>query len=702
MARVPDPKGFSFSIATRIRVVVAGLAVMVLVLVVASVLAHRDLQRVMMGVAGNQIPAIEPMRRIHESGQALLRLGAELRATGTEAIAAGDGAEIDRHAAEIADAIARLVPHDPEPMALADLDNAVASFARAGHELIDLADRSRGQQARIADRLASFEAAHLRLINGVDALMDGPVVNLMGAVDQTLDREGDRAAAEIALRDMLWQGIGNIRRMGEAKAEANLVYATAIRVLERPARNRIGEAEARFDVHARRLQRALEVRDNSGLAGLPALGDALVAFGQGDTSLFALGRGAVALEAEAVQARSGLASAAEPLRAGLAALYERTSRSMAAADDRAVEALLRDQMLLGIAIAVVLAMAIAFGWIYVSRSVAAPLRRLGPAAAAVEAGHFDAPLPRRSPGEVGQLTRAIAALRDRSRELVRLRRRMIRGDDDSSVQDRLRVQLLTSLVEDVRVPVERMNRSVHLLRSMNIAPEGGAARDCLEQLDAAAADVLHRLEEGIGLAGFWNGEAELAPDRADLVDLVEDAVASLDLTAAERARRLSVRVDATLPLVQVDADRVRHMLVQMVAGGIAAGGAVELDLGPTAEGGVAITASDRGAPLAVREVERRLLSLDRFGVSAGADDRRARLRAVAAGTASVERSMAFGRGLGLLLCEAVADAHGGRLSIDSAAGRGTRLSVVLPPACVLAGRRSRAESLDQIAGARQA
>lgn len=303
---------------------------------------------------------------------------------------------------------------------------------------------------------------------------------------------------------------------------------------------------------------------------------------------------------------------------------------------------------------------------------------------------------------MGQLTRAISALRDRSRELVRLRRRMIRGEDDSSVQDRLRVQLLTSLVEDVRVPVQRMNRSVHLLRSMNIAPEGGAARDCLDQLDAAAADVLHRLEEGIGLAGFWNGEADLAPDRADLVDLVEDAVATLDLTAAERARRLTVRVNATLPLVQVDPDRMRHMLVQMIAGGIAAGGAVELDLGPTADGGVAIAASDRGAPLAVREVERRLLSLDRFGVTAGTEDRRARLRAVAAGAASVERSMAFGRGLGLLLCEAVAEAHGGRLSIDSAAGRGTRLSVVLPPDCVLAGRRSRAETLDQIAGARQA
>lgn len=704
MARVPDPRRFTVSIATRIRLAVAGLIAMVLVLLVASAIAQRDLQRVMLRTAGEQIPAIEPMRAVGRAGEALVRVGAELAATPTDRIAAGDSAEIERHAGDLAGAMQRLAPHDPHPMALQDLDGAVAAYARAAMALVAVADRSRAHLAVMADREAAFAATHLRLTNGIDALIDGPMVNLMAAVDQTLGIE-DRATAEAVLRDMLWQGVGTIRRLGEAKAEANLLYATAGRVFDQPQRRRIGEAETRFDIHARRLRRALEERDHLGLAGLPALGEALIDFGSGGQGVFGLGRGAVALDREAATLRMALEAAAPPVRDGLTALYERTNRSMAEADQRAMDTLLRDQMLLGGAMALVLVLAILFGWIYVSRSVAAPLRRLGQAATAIEAGHVDVPLPRQTAGEIGQLTRALTTLRDRSRELVRLRLRMIHGEDDSAVQDRLRVQLLTGLVDDIRVPVARMNRSVHLLRSMTAAPVAGAARDCLDQLDGAAADVLYRLEEGIDLAAFWNGEVTLQPVEVDLVDVIEDAVAALDLSPDDRARCVGVGIDAGLTRVRVDAVRLRHMLVQLVAGGIAAGGRVTLDVGMTPVGGIAIAATDRGPPLAVREVERRLLALDRFGVTAPADDRRARLRAIAPGPAAgavVSRSMAFGRGLGLLLCEAVVTAHGGGMTIDSAPGRGTRITCALPLSCVLAGRRSRAGTLHLPPDAQQA
>jgi len=39
-----------------------------------------------------------------------------------------------------------------------------------------------------------------------------------------------------------------------------------------------------------------------------------------------------------------------------------------------------------------------------------------------------------------------------------------------------------------------------------------------------------------------------------------------------------------------------------------------------------------------------------------------------------------GLGLGLYLCRRIAEAHGGRLEIDSAEGRGTEVTVTLPRA----------------------
>ena len=117
-----------------------------------------------------------------------------------------------------------------------------------------------------------------------------------------------------------------------------------------------------------------------------------------------------------------------------------------------------------------------------------------------------------------------------------------------------------------------------------------------------------------------------------------------------------------VPLIEGEQDRLAQLLDNLVSNAIKftpAGGEVEIVLG-SQNGDVSIEVSDTGIGLAQEEVAQ---LFTRF------------YRASSAVSAQIP-----GTGLGLYIAKAIVDAHGGRLSVNTSAGKGTTFVVELPPA----------------------
>jgi len=146
---------------------------------------------------------------------------------------------------------------------------------------------------------------------------------------------------------------------------------------------------------------------------------------------------------------------------------------------------------------------------------------------------------------------------------------------------------------------------------------------------------------------------------------IDDVLQILGDRAHQRGVALETEVAADTPFVHADGDQLRQVLINLVDNAIKytpEGGRVRIEAHP-APGGtshVELTIADTGAGIPSQDLPR--LTERFFRVD------KARSRELG------------GTGLGLAIVKHIVQAHGGRLAIDSALGRGTTVHVTLPAA----------------------
>jgi signal transduction histidine kinase len=144
----------------------------------------------------------------------------------------------------------------------------------------------------------------------------------------------------------------------------------------------------------------------------------------------------------------------------------------------------------------------------------------------------------------------------------------------------------------------------------------------------------------------------------DMAGLVQDAGQLFETTARDKALALSIRADDSCR-INGDASMLQRMVANLLDNAIrytARGGRVAVAVQPAPTGGIELTVQDSGVGIAPEDLPR---IFDRFF------------------RCDPSRSQS-GTGLGLSLAQAVAQAHGGAITVASEPGRGSTFRVVLP------------------------
>lgn len=237
------------------------------------------------------------------------------------------------------------------------------------------------------------------------------------------------------------------------------------------------------------------------------------------------------------------------------------------------------------------------------------------------------------------------------REVRRLREELEHKNEELRRRERLAAlgEMAAGLAHEVRNPLGGIALQATMLeQELSDRPAAVTMsrriRDGVRMLDRLVSDVLGFAQEGV---------LELAP--ASPTAIVERVAAAIETTACQRGTRLVVDSQPTGDIL-CDAARLERALINLAQNAIQAsdaGGRVTVLSGAAADGsGVLFRVTDDGPGISVENLER---IFNPFFTT-----------------------KPDGTGLGLSIVHRIVEAHGGRIRVSSAPGRGATFEVYLP------------------------
>ncbi len=183
-------------------------------------------------------------------------------------------------------------------------------------------------------------------------------------------------------------------------------------------------------------------------------------------------------------------------------------------------------------------------------------------------------------------------------------------------------------------------------------------REALQNIDTATLSLVELTEDLLDVTRLQAGQLDLHPEPTDLVALARYVVKRLQRTTEQH--RLALRTSLEHLVVPLDRGRIEQVLSNLLGNAIKyspQGGPIEVAVWQEREMGEAVlSVRDQGIGIPAHQQARL------FGRFARADNAR----------------QIAGTGLGLYICRALVDLHGGRIWFESVEGRGSTFFMALP------------------------
>jgi two-component system sensor histidine kinase KdpD len=220
----------------------------------------------------------------------------------------------------------------------------------------------------------------------------------------------------------------------------------------------------------------------------------------------------------------------------------------------------------------------------------------------------------------------------------------------------LRNTLLASISHDLRTPLAVITGASSALNDPDLKLEPAARAQLVHSIDAKAHEMSELISNVLDLMRFETGEVRLRRDWQTIDDLVGTALSRLEGRLG--GHTVDVALPAELPPVHVDAPLIMQVLVNLLENAVKhtpAGTQIRITAEAQGES-VSVSVEDNGRGLPEGDPEKLFAKFQR----------------------GREESNAGGAGLGLAICRAIVNAHGGKISAMGRFGGGARFVFTLP------------------------
>jgi two-component system cell cycle sensor histidine kinase PleC len=227
---------------------------------------------------------------------------------------------------------------------------------------------------------------------------------------------------------------------------------------------------------------------------------------------------------------------------------------------------------------------------------------------------------------------------------------------------RSKSQFLANMSHELRTPLNAILGFSQMIASRNLAPVERHF-EYAEHIQKSGNHLLALINDILDLAKIEAGGFALHEADIDVGRVIEDEVATFQHRAESNGCTLKVEVSDQLPLVHADERAVRQIMLNLLSNAV--------KFTPTGGTITAFAEVAAGAALCFGVTD--------TGVGISPDDQAKVFENFGQGRHDVV-SPDKGTGLGLPIVKGLAESHGGRVSLESKVGQGTRVVIFLPSA----------------------
>lgn len=235
-------------------------------------------------------------------------------------------------------------------------------------------------------------------------------------------------------------------------------------------------------------------------------------------------------------------------------------------------------------------------------------------------------------------------------------------------------ELLMGLVQELRTPMTSITGYVDLLLGESAGILGEMQRKFLQRVSTNVLRLASMLDDLVHVTELDTGSFKLEPGPVNVVDLIEDAITNASIQFREKGLAVNLDLGDDLPEVDLDKDAISQIIGQLLTNAY-------LVSPPNSE--ISVNANRQQMILNRPETDDEYMAdclfisiEDRGGGIAAEDHPRVFARKYKAENPLIQ---GLGdTGVGLSIAKALAEAHGGRLWLESKENIGSILSVALP------------------------
>jgi signal transduction histidine kinase len=229
-------------------------------------------------------------------------------------------------------------------------------------------------------------------------------------------------------------------------------------------------------------------------------------------------------------------------------------------------------------------------------------------------------------------------------------------------RDALKTQFLANISHDLRTPLTAVITHAEILRDGMLGSLNERQMESIRGIIAGGRQLLEQVGEILTYARSASGQLTLTPSTFAIAEVVSQVTRINESLLAKKRLGLDVHVDADLPALFADREKVAHILGNLF------GNAIDF----TPQGGrvwINATLSSDGSELTVEVGD--------TGIGIAPEHHALIFEEFAQVDASSSRQH-HGTGLGLTIAQKLVELHGGRIWVESRLGGGSKFYFTIP------------------------
>jgi signal transduction histidine kinase len=276
---------------------------------------------------------------------------------------------------------------------------------------------------------------------------------------------------------------------------------------------------------------------------------------------------------------------------------------------------------------------------FLSRRILSPVKALTSATRQYGKGDFSKRVAYKGKGELGELARSFNSMAENLEHTQRLWRNMV-----------------ADVAHELRTPLSNLKGYLEAISDGVVKPDEAT----ISSLNEEASSLSRLVEDLQELSLADAGELKITAQSEDINKLIKETVTALQPKAADKGLTLTADLPVVLPLLNIDAHRIKQVLNNLLDNAVAHTGKDGIITVTAREQNnmVSISVSDTGEGIPPEDLP---MIFERFY---RVDKSRARKTG--------------GSGLGLTITKRLVEAHSGTIEVKSQPGKGSTFTFTLP------------------------